>query len=42
MPPKDALPEDISALANQQYIELRETHWKQDLQPLIRDGARNS
>jgi pterin-4a-carbinolamine dehydratase len=35
MPPKEALPEAISALANQQYIELRETHWKQDLQPLI-------
>lgn len=35
MPPKDALPENIIALANQQYIELRETHWKQDLQPLI-------
>jgi pterin-4a-carbinolamine dehydratase len=35
MPPKEALPDSISALANQQYIELRETHWKQDLQPLI-------
>jgi pterin-4a-carbinolamine dehydratase len=35
MPPKDALPESIGDLANQQYIELRETHWKQDLQPLI-------
>jgi len=35
MPPKEALPDAISALANQEYIELRETHWKQDLQPLI-------
>jgi pterin-4a-carbinolamine dehydratase len=35
MPPKESLPEAIVALANQQYIELRETHWKQDLQPLI-------
>jgi pterin-4a-carbinolamine dehydratase len=35
MPPKEALPATISALTNQQYIELRETHWKQDLQPLI-------
>src|SRR6266536_2063802 len=35
MPPRDALPEAIGSLANQQYIELRETYWKQDLQPLI-------
>lgn len=35
MPPKEALPDAISALANQQYIELKETHWKQDLRPLI-------
>lgn len=35
MPPRDALPEAIGSLANQQYIELRETHWKQDLHPLI-------
>jgi pterin-4a-carbinolamine dehydratase len=35
MPPREALPDAISDLANQQYIELRETHWKQDLQPLI-------
>lgn len=35
MPPKEALPDAISGLASQQYIELRETHWKQDLQPLI-------
>jgi pterin-4a-carbinolamine dehydratase len=35
MPPKEALPNAIAALVDQQYIELRETHWKQDLQPLI-------
>jgi len=35
MPPKEALPAAISGLAAQQYIELRETHLKQDLQPLI-------
>lgn len=35
MPPREALPDAISDLANQQYTELRETHWKQDLQPLI-------
>jgi pterin-4a-carbinolamine dehydratase len=35
MPPAEALPPAIAALANQQYIELRESHWKQDLQPLI-------
>src|SRR6478752_508961 len=35
MPPKEALPDTITALVDQQYIELRETHWKQDLQPLI-------
>ena len=35
MPPKEALPVAIGGLADQQYIQLRETHWKQDLQPLI-------
>lgn len=35
VPPKDALPAEISGLADQQYIESREAHWKQDLQPLI-------
>jgi pterin-4a-carbinolamine dehydratase len=35
MPRREALPPSIEALAGQQYIELRETHWKQDLAPLI-------
>jgi pterin-4a-carbinolamine dehydratase len=35
MPPREALPDAIAGLSNQQYIELREAHWKQDLQPLI-------
>jgi len=35
LPPRDALPDAIRGLADQQYIVLRETHWKQDLQPLI-------
>jgi TIR domain len=35
MPPKEALPNLIRGLADQQYIELREAHWKRDLQPLI-------
>jgi pterin-4a-carbinolamine dehydratase len=35
MPAKRALPESIPGLTDQQYIELRETHWRQDLQPLI-------
>lgn len=35
MPPVDALPASIRRLADQQYVVLRETHWRQDLQPLI-------
>jgi pterin-4a-carbinolamine dehydratase len=35
MPPREGLPESIAELKKQQHIELRETHWKQDLQPLV-------
>ena len=35
IPPKDALPPSIAALTDQQALPLRETHWTDDLAPLL-------
>jgi hypothetical protein len=35
MPRKDELPDEVSALAERQAIELRDTHWNNDIQALI-------
>ncbi len=35
MPPREALPAAIADLSNHQYVALRESHWKEDLQPLV-------
>lgn len=35
VPPREGMPPSIVDLSGQQYVELRETNWKQDVAPLV-------